>query len=112
MISKIQSAGYKPSFKNSSENTNIELTEYKKNFLTELAEKEYQQDLKKYKKVNLWSSIIWGTGAGGYYLYKGDTSGALISVVIAVITYPLMNIFKPKKEKYDKKIQEELNKLA
>lgn len=109
MISKIQSTGYKSSFKNSSENTNRELTEYKKNFFAEQAEKEYQKDLKTFNRSNILTTLF-ALGWAAYDYNKGDKSGAKFMLIIAAVLFPITYLFRPKKEKYDIKAREELNK--
>lgn len=111
MISKIQLTTVKPSFKKEENPQKKGLKEEKKEFLQDFFESEYQEDLTKYKKTNLWSSIFLGLGFGGYSLLKGNIGGAIVSVAAAALAYPITNLFKPKKIKYDNKLQAELNKL-
>lgn len=109
MITKIQSTNKNLGFKNNSNVENKDLVEYKRNFLKDQFEKEYQKDLKSFNRGNI-GGALFALGWAAYDGIRGHKTGAIGMLVITAVLYPLMFLFKPKKEKYDIKLQEELNK--
>lgn len=110
MISKIQGTTNNLSFKDNSNVVNSELIEYKKNFLKDQSEREYQKDLKNFNGNNALCAVF-GLGWAAYDGLKGDKAGAVGLLIATAVLYPVMLLFRPKKEKYDEKLQEELGSL-
>lgn len=111
MITKIQSINNKHSFKNNGNADSKDLVEYKRKFLKDHFEKQYKTELKSFTLINLVSSLAM-LGWAGYDYAKGNKGRAISAAVVAIVSYPIMQLFKPKKEKYDIKLQEEFNKLS
>jgi len=111
MISKIQPFGMKTSFKSDTNTNSPELIDYKKSFLTEHLEKQYQNDLKRNQK----ESMSWIVGGFVISLLKyldGEKNGAAFWAVAGLGACIINNLFcNPKKEAYNKELQKEFDKI-
>jgi len=92
---------------NSKENAQ-NVDNYKKDFLQKHYNEQYKKDLKNYN-IGSVIGLIMGLTFLVEELVRKNKIGAIIAGITLAACTPLHFIFKPKKEKYDGKIQIELN---
>lgn len=110
MITRVQSANFKVSFKDNSDKPKNELLTYKETFLKDQYEKQYQKDLQSFKKDN-FLGLLFGLGFVGLDILNDNGKSAGWWLLACAVIYPVTFLFQPKKAKYDEELQEELNKL-
>lgn len=110
MISRIQTANVRQSFKNKTNNVDSELKEFKTSFLKDQSEKDYKKATKDFNRGTI-GGAFFGLAWSAYDGLRGDKGSALAMLVITAVIVPLSFLFKPKKSKFDKQLQEDLKKL-